>query len=71
MIRPVFEKTLVRAGEVRSYHIQIGPKGWEVSQKDDQRVARRHHADWHRVERTVTRFEDEIAILCSQGWRES
>jgi hypothetical protein len=71
MIRPVFEKTLVRAGEVRSYHIQIGPKGWEVSQKDDRRVARRHHADWHRVERTLTRFEDEIATLCSQGWRES
>jgi hypothetical protein len=76
MIRPVFEKTLVRAGELRSYHIQIGPSGWETSKKevstvDDQKVARHHHADWHRVERTLTQFEDEIAALRSEGWLES
>jgi hypothetical protein len=78
MIRPVFEKTLVRAGEVRSYQIQIGSSGWEVSKKemstkDDQKalIARHHHADWHHVERALTRFEDEIAALRSEGWLES
>jgi hypothetical protein len=77
MIRPVFEKTLVRAGEVRSYQIQIGSSGWEVSKKevstvnDQKKIARHHHADWHHVERALTQFEDEIAALRSEGWRES
>jgi len=76
MIRPVFEKTLVRAGNVRSYHIQIASSGWEVSKKevstgDGQKIARHHHADWHQVERTLTQFEDEIAALRSEGWLES
>jgi hypothetical protein len=71
MIRPVFEKTLIREGEVRSYQIQMGPNGWEVSKKEDQHVDHHHHADWHQVERTLTRFEDEIATLESEGWRES
>jgi hypothetical protein len=71
MMRYVFEKTLVRAGEVRSYHIQMGPCGWDVSQQDDQKVAYRHHADWHQVERTLEQFEHEIAELRSEGWRDS
>jgi hypothetical protein len=76
MIRLVFEKTLVRAGELRSYHIQMGSSGWEVSKKevskqDDQKIARHHHAEWHQVERTLTQFEDEIAALRSEGWLES
>jgi hypothetical protein len=71
MFSPVFEKTLVRAGEVRSYQIQMGSNGWEVSQKDNQKVAHRHYADWHRVERTLEQFEHEIATLRSEGWLES
>jgi hypothetical protein len=71
MIRPVFEKTLVRAGEVRSFQIHVGPSGWEVSERNDQTIARHRHADWHHVERTLTRFEDQIATLRSEGWRES
>jgi hypothetical protein len=71
MIRPVFEKTLVRAGEVRSYQIQMGPRGWEVSRQDDRQIARQHHADWHQVERALTRFEDEIAALRDEGWCDS
>jgi hypothetical protein len=71
MIRPVFEKTLVRAGAVRSFQIHAGPSGWEVSEQNDQMIARHHHADWHHVERTLTRFEDQIATLRSEGWRES
>jgi hypothetical protein len=76
MIRRVFEKTLVRAGEVRSYQIQMGSSGWEVSKKevsrqDDQKIARHHHVDWHHVERALTDFEHEIAALRSEGWLES
>jgi len=71
MTRPVFEKTLVRAGEVRSYQIRMGQNGWEASKKEDHTVARQHHADWHRVERTLTKFEMEIESLRAQGWRDS
>jgi len=71
MIRPVFEKTLVRAGETRSYQIRMGPNGWEASKEDEHTVARQHHADWHQVERTLTKFETEIESLRAEGWRES
>jgi hypothetical protein len=70
-IKAVFEKTLVRAGEVRSFQVLIGRNGWEVSERDDQKVARHYHADWHHVERTLMRFSHEIAALRNQGWRES
>ena len=70
-IRSVFEKTLVRAGEVRSFQVFIGRDGWESSEKDAQKIARHHHADWHQVERTLMRFTEEIAALRSDGWLES
>lgn len=71
MIRPVFQKTLVRAGEVRSFQICSGPQGWEVSEQDDRKVARHYHADWHHVERTIMRFDHEIAALRQDGWLEA
>jgi hypothetical protein len=70
MVRPVFEKTLVRAGEMRSFQICFGVNGWEVSEKDDRKVERRYHADWHHVERTLMRFRDEIDALQLEGWHE-
>lgn len=72
MIRSVFEKTLVRAGEIRSFHICMGPTGWEVSKQDNEKVAwQHHHADWHQVERTLSRFTREIDELRLEGWSES
>ena len=71
MVRPVFEKTLIRAGEMRSFQICFGANGWEVSEKDDRTVARHYHRDWHHVERTLMRFHDEIDALRLAGWRES
>jgi hypothetical protein len=71
MTRQVFEKTLVRAGEVRTYQISKSPSGWEVSEQDADKVARHHHADWHKVERTMMRFTHEIAALRNEGWLES
>jgi len=70
-IKSVFEKTLIRAGEVRSYQVSIGRDGWESSEKDAQKVARHHHADWHQVERTLMRFSQEIDALRNEGWLES
>ena len=70
-IRSVFDKTLVREGEIRSFQVFMGRDGWESSEKNDQQIARHHHADWHQVERTLTRFSQEIATLRSEGWLES
>ena len=72
MIRPVFEKKLVRAGEMRSFQISVGPIGWEAAAHYDQHIAWRHrHEDWHQVERTRMRFDLEIAALRREGWLES
>jgi len=68
----VFEKTLVRAGDVRSFQILWGPAGWEVSEQGkDQTAQRLRYTDWHRVERTVARFTREIDELRKDGWTES
>lgn len=68
----VFEKTLVRAGHIRSFQIVWGPAGWEVSEpREDNAALRRKHTDWHRVERTVARFTREIEELRREGWTES
>jgi hypothetical protein len=65
--------TLVRADHVRSF--QIHPAylaGWDASEHEDQRVVRQQRfTDWHRVERTLTRFRREIAALLEQGWQET
>lgn len=72
MIMRVFDKTLVRAGEIRSFLICAGPVGWEVSEHCDAHVAwRQRHTDWHHVERTLMRFMREIAELRLQGWLEA
>ena len=68
----VFEKTLVRAGNVRSFQILGGPAGWEVVEQSEDNTARRlKYTDWHRVERTVERFTREIDELRREGWTES
>jgi len=67
---PVFQKTLVRAGEIRSFHVyQRTAAGWETSEQANHRVEQRQtHTDWHRVERDLSRFSREIAELRRQGW---
>ena len=67
----VFEKTLVREGQTRSFHIAGTPEGWEVSEQGQEQEARRQkHTDWHRVERTVARFTRQIDELRRDGWTE-
>ena len=68
----VFEKTLVRASETRSFQIhRARSDGWESCETTNEQVAlRQHHSDWHQVERAVARFWSEIAALRGSGWRE-
>jgi hypothetical protein len=70
MSKPVLHVTLTRSQMKRSYLVRATSKGWETSSQEDQRVHARQHTDWHRVERTVARFQREIANLRAQGWRE-
>jgi hypothetical protein len=69
----VFAKVLVREPHVRSFEIATAPEsGWEVSERSGDTVVERHHySDWHRVERVMTRFRNEISKLRSQGWIEA
>jgi hypothetical protein len=71
----MFEKTLVKGDHVRSFHVErseTSAAGWEVSETTEERVVNRQaHQDWHRVERTLERFNGEIAELRRQGWRDS
>jgi hypothetical protein len=63
---------LVRANRVRSYDIRPTARGWEASAREDERfIQERSYSDWHRVERTLERFRDEIAELRAQGWRDA
>jgi len=72
MKRALLTARLVRADRVRSYHIRPTSVGWEASAREDGRlIQKRRHSDWHRVERTLERFRDEIAELRSQGWRDA
>ena len=72
MKRALLTARLVRANRVRSYHIRPTAAGWEASAREDERlVQERSYSDWHRVERTLERFRDEIAQLRAQGWRDA
>ena len=68
----VFEKTLRRATEVRSFQIHREPSGgWRSCETADHGVAQKqHHTDWHHVERIVARFTQQIATLRGNGWQD-
>ncbi len=70
----VFQKTLVRAGETRSFRIDHhgAAAGWESSEEANQRTAQRlSRSDWHSVERDLARFTRAIDELRLQGWRDA
>ncbi len=67
----LFASTLVRAPHVRSFEIQADAGMWyAVERQDEQLVQRTLCSDWHRVERTIARFNTRIAALHRDGWRE-
>ena len=70
---PLFQKTLVRASETRSFRIDhIVSTGWRTCEMANDRVARQQQrTEWHRVERDLARFVREIEALRMQGWRDA
>lgn len=72
MTEPLLEETLVRAGRMRSFHIDAAPAvGWEASERVNERIVQKQrYTEWHRVERTLSRFKRTIQALRDQGWLE-
>lgn len=68
----IFEKTLVRAGQIRSFALHRGPEaGWHSFERaGEQDPHRQHYTDWHQVERVLERFRRSIAELRHEGWHE-
>jgi hypothetical protein len=66
----MFTKTLTQDGHVRQYLISdVGHEGWEVREERDARVVRQaFYTDWHRVERALAAFSNEVATLEERGW---
>jgi hypothetical protein len=70
----LFQKTLVRAGESRSFRIDYhaSSSGWETCEESNHHIEQRlSRSDWHGVERDLARFAREIANLRQQGWSEA
>jgi hypothetical protein len=66
----MFDVNVVSAHRNRRYSIAAaGEVGWEVMLVEDQSVRMREtYADWHRVERALTRMQQEVSRLLDQGW---
>jgi hypothetical protein len=70
---PLFQKTLVRASETRSFQIdRNASNGWlTIARANDHIAHEQQRTEWHRVERDLARFAREIAELRRQGWRDA
>ena len=67
----VFSKTLVRAFHVRSFEILPDSSGWQLFEREDERVfPRQRYTDWHRVERAAMLLEQRVDDLQRDGWHE-
>ena len=70
---PLFQKTLVRATETRSFRIERNASaGWlTIARTNDYVAHEQQRTEWHRVERDLARFAREIEELRRQGWRDA
>jgi hypothetical protein len=67
----MFSMSLRLADHVREYSVSARQgAGWEIKLQED-RTLKRHvwYRDWHRVERTLVIFRQEVATLRLQGWQ--
>ena len=67
----MFSISLRLADHVREYSVSARQgAGWEIKLQED-RMLKRHvgYRDWHRVERTLGMFRQEVAELTAQGWQ--
>ena len=69
----MFVKQLSQAGHTRRFTIHKSrEKGWEVRDEQDNRVLKRVcYTDWHRVERALDLFTEQIDDLERRGWSEA
>jgi hypothetical protein len=69
----VFHKTLVRASETRTFHVEPhSSSGWRTIALANNRIAHeKQRTEWHRVERDLATFAREIEELLRQGWRDA
>ncbi|HEY3885088.1 MAG TPA: hypothetical protein VGL62_07770, partial [Vicinamibacterales bacterium] len=70
--RDMFVKELSQAGHTRKFSInKTQAQGWEIRDERDDRVVKQVcYTDWHRVERALERFQEQIEDLESRGWRD-
>ena len=55
---------------IRRYAVYASPlSGWEATCEDDRHLTRQHYEDWHRVERVLAVFKQEVSELTASGWR--
>jgi hypothetical protein len=65
----MYVRTLIHANQRRSFSIWKSSGGWEICDKQDDRILRRSsYMDWHRVERAKLMFAVEAARLARVGW---
>lgn len=68
----IFAKELMQGGHVRRFTIQEAGHGWEVREEQDACVIRQvQYQDWHRVERALLAFREQVLELEENGWRSS
>jgi len=66
----MFAINLQRAEHTKRYSIsQLKESGWEVKLEEDRELKRsRYYRDWHRVERALAGFRQEVSELTAHGW---
>jgi hypothetical protein len=67
----MFSMSLRLADHVREYSVSARQgAGWEIKLQEDRTLTRHvWYRDWHRVERTLGIFRQEVAELTAQGWQ--
>jgi hypothetical protein len=67
----MFAVSLRNADHVRQYFVSDrSARGWEIKSEQDRTLTKHvWYHDWHRVERTLELFRQEVAVLTAQGWQ--
>ncbi|HTI39294.1 MAG TPA: hypothetical protein VL484_17145, partial [Vicinamibacterales bacterium] len=69
----MFARELHQAGHTKRFSISANTEhGWEVREEQDSEVLKRvWYSDWHRVERAMQAFVQQIDELEDRGWSTS
>jgi hypothetical protein len=65
----MFSIVLRKADQTRRYSIStLGALGWEVTLEREGQTQHVVYNDWHRVERRLAIFKQEVSELTERGW---